>query len=120
VVLGLLTAYAVGMYALWVWRLTVDLSRGEVPLMALGLLFCTSLGSCTLGGQLRSVHAALVLFGTIYVCMLVATRGYPARMFADRFGPYAGARPETSRNQLVFVGLLVPVVVAISLFGHLL
>jgi hypothetical protein len=116
----LLSAYAVSMYTLWVWRLTVDLSPGDVAFMAVAFAFSTGLGSLIEGARSRSVSAGLLLFGTIYVCALVATRGYPARMLDFRGRPLVGTvkGSQTSWNQLIFLGLLIPAGLAIILFGH--
>src|SRR5215469_14598648 len=106
------------MYTLWVWRLTADLKGGDVAFATIAFLVSTGTGSCILGGRFHSVHAALVLFGTLYACMLLATRGHPAAMLDFRGTPFVGTLNQTYRHQLVFLALLLPAAVAIILFAH--
>jgi hypothetical protein len=118
VVLALLIAYAAVMFLVWAWRLTADVSRGEAATVAGLCLLTIGFGSLILGGRLHSTHAALVMFGTIFACMLLASLGRPARMLNDRGTPQVATRREYLRTQWVFVGLLLPSVGAIILLAH--
>lgn len=115
--LALLITYAVAMYLVWAWRLTADISLGEAAAVAVLCLIGTGIGSLILAGRVRSTHAALVAFGTLFACMLVASLGHPAYMLNHRGKPEVATRKQYRRTQWAFVILLVPSAAAIILFA---
>jgi hypothetical protein len=78
----------------------------------------TVCGTGTLVIRLHSLHAALIVIGTAYVCMLVATLGRPGRMMELDGRHFVGTLSRTYRYQLVWLGLFIPAAIVIMIFAR--